>query len=56
MPNVSTKTTTAEVAIAGARSGRVMVRSTVIALAPDIWAARSVIGSALVARPTMMIK
>ena len=56
VPRVSTKITTADVAIAGARSGTVTVRSTVIAAAPEAWAARSVIGSALVARPTVMIK
>src|SRR5215213_1842080 len=55
-PMLSTKTSTAPVAIAGASRGSVMVRSTVAGPAPEARAARSVVGSARVARPTALIK
>src|SRR5687768_845636 len=55
-PMLRTKTRTAAVAIAGASRGSVIVQSTVAGPAPEARAARSVVGSARVARPTAMIK
>ena len=52
VPRVSTNTSMAAVARAGRISGRVIVRSTVMAPAPAARAARSSAGSARAARPT----
>ena len=55
-PRLRTKTSTAAVAIAGASSGSVIVHSTVTGPAPEARAARSVVGSARVARPTATVR